>query len=103
MDEVSEENLTVRNFFAEQFCQKISNQNPEVYKLTIAIAEKHYFESINSANPNYTEGFNALLYPTIAMRGNGDNFAIKPSFISDGGLEFINVEYVEVIGIQDRS
>ncbi len=101
IDEVSVENVTVRNYFAEQFCQKISNQNPEIYKLTIAIAEKHYFQSINSTNPNYTEGFNALLYPTIAMRGNGDNFAIKPSFVLNGGLEFISVEYVEVIGIQD--
>ena len=94
----TEENVILKDFFAKNFSLKITSQNSDKYKLTIAIAEKHYFENVifsNDKNDEYIKGFQALLYPTIAMKASSDNFAIKPSFILDGGLDLVSVEFLE--------
>ncbi len=83
---VNEENIIVQNFLASRFSQLVPKDNTELYKLTIAIAEKHYVADI----------FQGLLYPTISMKANGDNFAIRPLFIENGGLEFLEAEWIEV-------
>ena len=61
------------------------------YKLTIAIAEKLILDDM----------FGGLLYPTISMHGNADNYALKPSFVSDG-LELVNVKYARVRTVECR-
>lgn len=85
------ENIIIQDFFAKCFSQLIPKDRTELYKLTIAIAEKHYVADI----------FGGLLYPTIQMRANGDNFALKTSFIDNGGLEFIEAEWIEVTNVYD--
>ena len=85
------ENILVQDFLAKCFSQPISKNQTELYKLTIAIAEKHYVADI----------FGGLLYPTIQMRANGDNLALRTSFIEGGGLEFIEAEWIEVIKLHD--
>jgi len=57
------------------------------YKLTAALAE--FF---------MRPPFEGLIYPTIAMRANADNFALKPNWV-DRGLEFIGVELVRIDAI----
>jgi hypothetical protein len=42
------------------------------------------------------EMFDALLYPTIAMRGNVDNLAIKPCYVDEGKLEFVNARWYRI-------
>ncbi|MFZ5978981.1 MAG: hypothetical protein EO766_09355 [Hydrotalea sp. AMD] len=81
-----EENVLVQNFLASRFSQPVPKDKTELYKLTIAIAEKHYIADI----------FQGLLYPTIPMKANGDNFALRPSFIESGGLEFVEAEWIEI-------
>lgn len=83
---IEEENTIIQNFLAKTFSQIITNSNTDLYKLTIAIAEKHFFSDM----------FHGLLYPTIPMKANADNLAIKPGYIDDGGLEFLQVEFIEV-------
>ncbi|AWA31071.1 hypothetical protein HYN48_13790 [Flavobacterium magnum] len=82
----TEENEIIQNFLAKTFSQPVSQKNIHLYKLTIAIAEKHFKSEI----------FDGLVYPTVAMRGNAENFAIKPNYIDDGNLLFLGVEFIEV-------
>lgn len=88
---LKEENIIIQDFLARIFSQVIPRDKTEIYKLTIAIAEKHYLADI----------FEGLLYPTIPMKANADNFAIKPSFIDSGGIVFEEVEFIEVTKIYD--
>ncbi len=81
-----EENIIIQNFLSKCFSQNVPKDKTETYKLTIAIAEKHYISDL----------FEGLLYPTIPMKANGDNFAIRPSYIENGGLEFLESEWIEV-------
>lgn len=86
-----EENLIVQDFFAKTFSQSIPKDNVDIYKLTIAIAETHFLGDL----------FNGLLYPTIPMKANADNFAIKPSFINSDGLLFEEVYFIEITEVHD--
>lgn len=88
---LKEENVIIQNFLAKTFSQVIPKNETKIYKLTIAIAEKLYFG----------EMFEGLLYPTIPMKANADNFAIKPAFIDSGGLVFEEVEFIEVTKMDD--
>jgi hypothetical protein len=60
------------------------------YKTTIAIAERLLGENETPIG--------GLMYPTIAMRANADNVAIRRSF-ADTGLEFVRAEYRRVTAI----
>lgn len=94
----NENNLRVRDFLTRTFCQEISENDYDLYKLTIAIAEKLYLDKISDErNIIKTERLDGIIYPTIRMLANADNLAISPSFIDDGGIEFMTVEYIEVV------
>lgn len=86
-----DQNFIIRDYLASRFSRPIPKFNFDYYKLTIAIAE-HHFSS---------EMFDGLIYPTIQMRGNADNFAIKKSFVDSGGLEFLEVYFIEITEILD--
>lgn len=86
-----ERNIIIQNFLAEMFSQTIPINKTQLYKLTIAIAEKHYMGDM----------FAGLLYPTIPMKANADNFAIKPSIIDTGGLIFKDVYYIEITKVYE--
>ena len=79
----------IKEFFANRFSKYIPKNNLDYYKLSIAIAEKHCTGDL----------IKGLMYPTIPMFANADNFAIKPSFIDNGGLQFKEVFYIEVKSI----
>ena len=55
------------------------------FKKTVALADI-------LMHGDYIDG---LLYPTLQMRGNADNFALKPRYV-DNYLQFVNVEYIEI-------
>ena len=86
-----DQNFMIRDYLASKFSRPIPPDNNDYYKLTIAIAE-HHFSS---------EMFDGLIYPTIQMRGNADNFAIKKSFVDSGGLEFLEVYFIEITEVLD--
>jgi hypothetical protein len=89
-------NSYIQNFLAKTFSQIISKNNPNLYKITIAIAEKHYSEdeSLNVL-------FDGILYPSIPMSANGDNLAIRQSFVDDGNLEFMEAEWIQIKNVHD--
>lgn len=84
-------NFIIRDYLSSKFSQPIDSANVDYYKLTIAIAEKHF----------KNEFFDGLIYPTIQMRGNADNFAIKKSFVDSGGLKFLEAYYIEITEVHD--
>lgn len=88
---LTEENIIIQNYLAKTFSQHIPKDKTDLYKLTIAIAEKHYSE-----DEEINVKFQGLLYPTIPMKANADNIALRPTFIHEGGLEFLEVEWIEV-------
>jgi hypothetical protein len=81
-----DQNFIIRNYLASKYSRPIPPDNIDYYKFTIAIAE-HHFSS---------EMFDGLIYPTIQMHGNADNFAIKKSYVDSGGLAFLDVYYIEI-------
>jgi hypothetical protein len=62
----------------------VCDTEEHLYKLTAAIAEKHFGSTI--------EG---VLYPTMAQWCNADNFALEPRFV-DRSLAFLYAERVRV-------
>ena len=83
-------NKEVADFLAEIFTQRVSSVDDHLYKLTVAVAEKL------SSDPQ----FNGLIYPTVAMRANADNFALKPQF-ADAHLKFVKAEFARIDTVRD--
>jgi hypothetical protein len=83
------ENKAIAIFLAELFCGQVNEAEEEYYKLTTAIAHWAF---------NY-EVFAALMYPTIKMHANADNYAIKKVFVDSGYLQLISAQYIEVSAI----
>jgi len=82
-------NSLIDEFLSSVFTKVVPERNEYLYKLLIAIAEKMFSDDM----------FDGLLYPTIAMRANADNLAIKPRYIDSKKLELVNIEF---IGIDTR-
>lgn len=72
----------------EMLGKLFASTDPNLYKLTAALAEFFMRPPLNG-----------LIYPTIAMSANADNFALKPEWV-DTGLEFIGVEVVRVDNVR---
>ena len=83
-------------YLAETFCQKVPKDNPDLYKLTIAIAEK-----LHSENEISNVKFDGILYPSIAMNANSDNIVVRKSFIDEGNLIFMEAEWIVVKKVHD--
>jgi hypothetical protein len=83
--EAIEENKQVRQFFADEFTKIVPPGQEHLYKLSVAIAEMHFGFDM----------FDGLIYPAMAMRGNADNLAIKPSSV-DNKLVLKKVEYYQI-------
>lgn len=86
----------VQNYLAKTFSQKVPKDNLNIYKHTIAIAEKLYSEDEIS-----NVKFDGILYPTIAMNANSDNIVIRKSFVDDGNLTFMEAEWIKVKKVHD--
>ena len=70
---------------ATEFAKQVPLGHEHLYKLSIAIAESHFSNDM----------FGGLLFPTIAMRANADNLALKPECV-DKCLSLSKVEYFRV-------
>jgi len=78
-------NSKVHDYLALKFSKKISGNSQHSYKLTVAIARKLFKNNM----------FDGLLYPTMAMSGNGDNIVFKCDYV-DKHLEFLSIEYIKI-------
>ena len=85
-------NIKVREYFSNEFTKNIPQGQEYLYKVSIAIAEKHFRNNI----------FNGLLYPSIVMNAEADNIALKTNFV-DEYLAIEKVIYVKVIDIDKNN
>jgi len=83
-------NEAVSVFLAEIFTRIVRVGSEHEYKLSVAIAEKLFADYI----------FDGLLYPTVAMRGNADNFALKLRY-ANNNLQFLKAEYARIEHVRD--
>jgi hypothetical protein len=70
---------------AEAFTIRVPKGSEEMYKLSVAIAEFLFTDDI----------FDGLIYPTVEMRANADNLALKPRY-ADKNLSFPKAEYARI-------
>lgn len=89
LDELKEANILIRNFIDEEFTKIVSEGKEHLYKISIALAEKHFSDDI----------FNGLLYPSIAIKGRSDNLALKPHYV-DKNLMIERVEFIQIISVK---
>ena len=75
----------IKHFFATEFAKVVPLGQEYLYKLSIAIAELHFSN----------EMFGGLMYPSMAMRANADNLALKPECVNKH-LSVRKVEYIRV-------
>jgi len=80
----------VAEYLAKSFCQPISEENNDMYKMTIAIARVHLQNVIGNK-------FSGLFYPTVQMNAEDENFAIIKETIDHGLLDLERVEFIEII------
>jgi len=81
----------IDEFFASLFCVDVQPGQEHLYRATIALTEKLIPEP---TEPGAVQ-FDGVMYPTIPMSGNCENFALKPEFIQRG-VEFVKAEYVRI-------
>jgi len=89
LDELKEANILIRNFIDEEFTKNVNEGEEYLYKITIALAEKHFSDDI----------FNGLLYPSIAIKAHSDNLALKPHYV-DKNLMIERVEFIQIISVK---
>jgi hypothetical protein len=77
-------------FLSQIFTRDVRFGEERLYKLSIAVSEKMIGSDL----------FGGLIYPTIAMRANVDNVALKPTFVARA-LRFLKVKYVRVTAKRD--
>lgn len=84
-NEMLRRNKEIRQFFAREFTKRVPKGKEYLFKLPVAIAEKHFDDS----------HFGGLMYPALAMKANADNLAIKPEWV-DSCLALEKVEFIRV-------
>src|SRR3989304_10016979 len=87
----SEANVLIRQFFADEFTRIIEDEskNHHLYKLSIAIGEKFW----------HGELFQGIIYPSLAMKANSDNIAVKAEYVD----EYLELEEIEHIRIDKKN
>lgn len=79
-------------YLSERFSQEILPGSENIYNLTNAIAEAMISQKER----------HGLIYPSIANKLVGDNIVLKQSFIDEGGLKFINAEWIKIVKKEDN-
>lgn len=91
--------LIVNKYFANEFTKIVPEGEEHLYKISVAISEKLYGGELHMeiAGDSYKGPMemSGLMYPTIAMRANSDNIALKPHIV-DKYLTLEQVEYIRV-------
>lgn len=82
-----EADAEVDTFLAEEFTKPVPHGTrfAHRYKLSAVIAERMIGGDI----------LHGLMYPTVAMQGNAENFALKPSYV-ESSVEFVKASLVEI-------
>jgi len=84
-------NRFIAEFLSEIFTRRVKTGSEHEYILTIAIAEKLFSHGL----------YNGLLYPSIALWANADNFALKTNYV-DNNLRFIKAEYANITDAKEN-
>lgn len=84
-------NRYLEDFFAVEFTKEVPNDEPWRFKISAALAETRL-------SPQRVDG---VMYPTVAMRANSDNFALRPS--SAKKLKLLKAEFVQIDKVKDFS
>lgn len=80
-------NMAITDFLNTKFTDPISHENNKEYLLTAMIAEYFLLK--------YNSGDCGIAYPTIAMRGNADNFVFPPE-VMDKSFNFYTGTWYKV-------
>ncbi|RZN37195.1 MAG: hypothetical protein EFT35_06795, partial [Methanophagales archaeon ANME-1-THS] len=83
---IPETNNLVNEFLSQEFTKIVPAEKEYLYKISIAIAEKLFSDDL----------FDGLLYPTIPMKANADNLALKPRYIDEKKIAIKTVEYIQI-------
>ena len=79
-------NALVHDYIANKFSRQIEHGSQHEYKLTTAISRKLIGDGTT---------LSGILYPTIAMNGNGDNVVLTKR-AADELLKLVSVEFIYV-------
>lgn len=85
-----DENRVLRELMSKEFMHEITDSKKHHYKLTTALADLH-LGKIN----NHARQFAGIIYPSVRMFGNGDNFALDPQFVEQN-LKFKKATHVKI-------
>lgn len=85
-----DKNRILRELMSEAFMDEVKDSEKYRYKLTIALAELHLMKI-----KNYTKQFAGIIYPSVRMSANGDNFALSPQFV-DKDLLFKKATHIRI-------
>ena len=92
---VSDRTRTIDELFSSFFAVDVQGGQEHLYKATIALTEKFIPEpSVEGAFR-----FDGLMYPTIPMNGNCENFALKLEFV-ERAVAFVKAEYLVIRQIE---
>jgi hypothetical protein len=96
----SESNRLVAKYFATQFSRNVQKGDDHEYKISVAIAEKHYIGDLETGvsqtnRHGKATTFSGLIYPSISMRANADNVALLPAHV-DKFLVPVSVEWLRI-------
>ena len=96
--------LIVNKYFANEFAKVVPEGGEHLYKISVAISEKLCGGELHMeiAGDSYKGPMEigGVIYPTIAMRANSDNIALK-THIVDKYLSLEQVEYIRVDSTHD--
>lgn len=76
----------IHSFLNEHFCSVVESNNSHEYKISAAFAQMAYESA----------GLHGVLYPSLAMRANGDNVALRRNVISNGIVKLRWIEWIEI-------
>lgn len=98
-------NKLIHKFLADEFTRDVPDGEEHLYMLSAAIAEKLsgniQVPEVAADMPKGTR-FAGLQYPSLAMCGDADNFALLPNFV-DSCVKLRNVRYVNVDEVSGRT
>ena len=87
----------IEDFFAAMFVVEISSGEEHLYRPSIAITEKFVPRNV----PDGCVQFAGLMYPTIAMLANCENYAFRTE-VFDNDMSFEKAELLEVKAIEGK-
>jgi hypothetical protein len=91
VDGYSEVGTLINDFLSDVFCQVVNPGEEWRYRLSAAVSEVMLGEN--------EDPINALMYPTIPMWGNVDNFALRSGFASRA-LQPVHAKFILVTSVQ---